>query len=170
MIIENFFYLLLKCIIIKKSNEKNDNFISYMELYQKLGLNDMQFSKEYVFHKLMWYIDLSLSKKKFFISENPKETFYAFNSEDHNYQKFILLIYAFLLQKDIFIQFGLFDSYTFFMILSKFFTEKYLYKIIKEADLKTLSEEYNEIFNQLTNVHSTRNLNDIIKGKKEENK
>ena len=38
---------------IKKSNEKNDNFISYMELYQKLGLNDMQFSKEYVFHKLM---------------------------------------------------------------------------------------------------------------------
>ena len=56
------------------------------------------------------------------------------------------------------------------MILSKFFTEKYLYKIIKEADLKTLSEEYNEIFNQLSNVHSTRNLNDIIKGKKEEKK
>ena len=49
----------------KKSNEKNDNFISYMELYQKLGLNDMQFSKEYVFHKLMWYIDLSLNKKNF---------------------------------------------------------------------------------------------------------
>ena len=50
---------------IKKSKEKNDNFISYMELYQKLGLNDMQFSKEYVFHKLMWYIDFSLNKKKF---------------------------------------------------------------------------------------------------------
>ena len=36
-----------------------------MEFYHKLSLNDMQFSKEYVFHKLMWYIDFSLNKKKF---------------------------------------------------------------------------------------------------------
>ncbi len=154
---------------LSKENEDNQ-FLSYIDLYKKIGLNKMQFSKEYILHKLMWYIDLSLNKKKFFILQSPKDSFYSFDSEDENYKKFVLLIYAFLLDEKTFLKIVYFDSYSFFLILSKFFTEKHLYKIIKDKDFNNITNEYNIIFKQLSEIKVPEALDKIIKEKVKEKK
>ena len=165
-----FFLPIVKMYNFYLSKKNEDNFISYIDLYKKIGLNEMQFSKEYVFHKLMWYIDLSLNKKKFFILESPKDSFYNFDSNDENYKQFVLLIYAFLLDEKTFFNFVNFDSYSFFFILSKFFTEKHLYKIIKDKDFNEITNDYNIIFKQLSEIKSPQALDNIIKEKIKEKK
>ena len=78
--------------IYKEENEHK--YISYYDLYVVngiTGINQMEKTKEYIGHKLMWYINMCLGGNKF---APPIETdLMRFDVESEEYYKLIAYIY-----------------------------------------------------------------------------
>ena len=151
-------------------NENKLNNFSYINLFKEKSLEDMINSKEYIGHKLLWYIDLCLLKKKFFLKKDfENENFLYFINND-NYKKFISLIYLFLLQKEIILNLIKFDSYNYFNILSKFFIDEELKNIInnEKFDINIYNDTFNNFFKLYEKTNKPeeeikKNENDYIK-------
>ena len=152
------------------NNENKLNSFSYINLFKEKSLEDMINSKEYIGHKLLWYIDLCLLKKKFFLKKDfENENFLYFTNND-NYKKFISLIYIFLLQKEIILNLIKFDSYNYFNIISKFFLDEEIKNIInnEKFDINIYNETFNNFYKlyEKTNIPEEeikKNENDYIK-------
>ena len=151
-------------------NEDYKTFFSYVNLFKKKNLEKMINSKEYIGHKLLWYIDLCLLEKKYFLKKDfENESFLYFINND-NYKKFISLIYIFLLQKEIILNLIKFDSYNYFNILSKFFLDEKLKDIInnEKFDINIYYDIYNNFFKLYEKTNKSeetikKNENDFIK-------
>ena len=127
-----------------ENNELGDDYryFNYCEIYGENGfegINQLEKSKEYVGHKLLWFIEQSLKGNKLASSSNLELS--KFNMSSENYKYFISLIFYWILQKKIFITFLKFDSYSLFYILNLFFTESIPNKIIQEFNFSLFSDE-----------------------------
>ena len=126
----------------KREAEKNneDEYFSYYDLYLKKGvngINKMEKCKEYIGHKLLWYIEMCLKGKKF---ASPIEAdLLEFQTGSIEYKKFISYIYFWILQEQIFKDLLEFDSYSLFSVLIPFFIDPKIIKIIKNFDFSTIN-------------------------------
>ena len=159
-----------KCEPIKEEKLKEENeykYISYYDLYIMKGLagiNKMEITKEYIGHKLMWYIDMCLRGIKFGTND-----ILGFQLESKEYTKLIVYIYFWILHEDIFLTLLEFDSYTLFILLNYLFTEQRIVDIIKNYDFSTItSDSLNELITQQEN--GTYLVMNVEKKKKEEKK
>ena len=130
----------------KKEEEENDNkefkYFNYCEIYGEKGIkgiNEMERCKEYVGHKLLWYIEQCLKGNKYASGIDVDLLKFQMNSE--NYKKFVATIYFWILQEKIFLTLLKFDSYSFFSILYLFFTDPKLIKIIQEFNFSTITSD-----------------------------
>ena len=158
--------------IKEESKEDNDNkFYSYYDLYITKGLegiNQMEKTKEYIGHKLLWYIDMCIRGNKF----SSDIDLIRFRVDSKEYIKFIAYIYFWILHEDVFLTLLKFDSYTLFSILNYFFTEKNITNIIKNFDFKTITAKYlNALLReQESGAYFVRNMKINIEKEKEKKK
>ena len=123
-------------------NKKEYNYFNYCEIYGLKGLRgikELEKSKEYVGHKLLWYIEQSLKGNKL----APPENFdlLKFNVSSENYKNFVALIFYWILQKNVFLTLLNFDSYSFLSTLTLFFTEQNIIKILQDFKFTLFSDD-----------------------------
>ena len=149
---KDFFLPIVKMFneFIEKNMLNNRPYQSYEEAFKKLSLNDIEYEKEFIGHKLLWYIDLCLYGKKFFLYGFEDESFFKFNENSEEYQYFICLIYIFLLRKNVIVYLLPFDSYNYLNILSRFFIEKNINDIIKSQNINEIESKYDELYQEIS--------------------
>ena len=141
---QNFFLPIAKMykVFEEKIKEKeNYEFKSYVDTFGNddiKGINLMEESTEYIGHKLLWYIDMSLKGKKFSLGMDVN--LLKFDKESKDYEYFVALIYFWIVQENIFLNLIKFDSYSFLNILSLFYSDSTLLNIIKSFDFNQFSE------------------------------
>ena len=164
-----------------KEEEKDDNneenkFFNYCEIYGEKGIkgiNEMERSKEYVGHKLLWYIEQCLKGNKYASGIDVELLKFQMNSD--NYKFFVATIYFWILQEKIFFTLLNFDSYSFFYILNLFFTESKIMKIIQNFDFSLITvDKLNKLIEEQENnsyfMKDMKNLqNEIMKSQKKNN-
>ena len=164
-----------------KEEEKDDNneenkFFNYCEIYGEKGIkgiNEMERSKEYVGHKLLWYIEQCLKGNKYASGIDVELLKFQMNSD--NYKFFVATIYFWILQEKIFFTLLNFDSYSFFYILNLFFTESKIMKIIQNFDFSLITvDKLNKLIEEQENnsyfMKDMKNLqNEIMKSEKKNN-
>ena len=163
---KDFFLPIIKMFKIFNFKESKNNISNYIEIYRENGIEYMEGTKEYIGHKLLWYINLCLKGKKFCLNDNNDSKFFIFDIKSENYKIFICLIYLFLLDKENFFIFIKFDSYSFFNILIRFFIDDHLLKIInsfKKFNELVKNKEYNKIYENLffyleKNIKNEKNI------------
>ena len=98
--------------------EKLDNFINYEDSVKnkKISINKIKLTKQYIGHKLLWYIEQTLNKKKF-----PS---FIENIEDRYYCKATSEITYWILNNEVLQNLLYFDSTSFFSIISFIFGNK----------------------------------------------
>jgi len=172
---EDFFYPISKMYnayikgLEKASKDKEENkekdehkYYSYYNLYVKRGIkgiNEMEKSKEYIGHKLLWYIQMCLKGNKY--ASGTEADLLKFQIGSENYKKFVAYIYFWILQEDIFKTLLEFDSYSLFSVLSLFFSEPKIMKIIKNYDFSTINADIIEklVDDQVKNLYLMKNMN-----------
>ena len=157
--------------IYKEENEHK--YISYYDLYVADGINGtnkMEQTKEYIGHKLMWYINMCLSGNKLGPSIAVDSS--IFDNKSNEYIKLIAYIYFWILHEDVFLTLLKFDSYSLFILLEQFFTEAYIINLIKNFDFSTINaDSLNELIKQQENgSYLILNMNKITEEEKEEKK
>ena len=158
--------------IKEEFKEENEHkFISYYDLYVMKGIsgiNKMEKRKEYIGHKLMWYIDMCLRGNKF--ASGIEIDLLRFQIESNNYIKLIAYIYFWILHENIFFTLLKFDSYTLFILLNYFFTERNIVNIIKDFDFSSITADslHDLIQQQESGAYLVKNLNKQKEEKDEE--
>ena len=122
------------------------NFSTYKELIEKEKLIDIVNSKEFLGHKLLWYIKKSLDGKKYpyFIQEYDKEDFI----------NFVIDLLFWIIKDNIIKDLIHFDPKNYFEILTKMITGNKTFKILNEnyhkkgieEKIKSLNENNNNIY------------------------
>ena len=114
------------------------DFTSYKNLLtdKKLSLKEIQSSKQYIGHKLFWYIKKSLTGKKF-----PN---YNENMEEDMYHKSISKITYWLLSDEVLENLLFFDTKTYFDIFTYIFSKEELIEILE--DNNDIDENKKEAF------------------------
>ena len=165
--------------IEKNNDDKNKNYSFYDSFIKKgiKGINEMEKCREYIGHKLLWYIEMSLKGNKY--ASGIEVELLKFETNSENYKKFISYIYFWILQEKIFKNLLEFDSYSLFSVLSLFFTEPKIKKIIQNYDFSTINAELieNLIKEQENNTYFMRTMKGsfntvftMVEGKKADNK
>ena len=133
----------------KIKSTENLKYRSYVDTYGNdniKGINMMEDSIEYIGHKLLWYIDMSIRGNKFSLGMDAN--LLKFDTSSKDYQTFVAFIYYWILQEDVFTNLLRFDSYSFFNIIGLYFTDQLLLNIIKNYDFnlfdKNIIEKYND--------------------------
>ena len=143
--IENLFLPIAKMYKVfeeKIKNTENLEYSSYVDTYGNdniKGITKMEDSIEYIGHKLLWYIDMSIKGNKFSLGMDAN--LLKFDTSSKDYQSFIALIYYWILQEDVFTNLLRFDSYSFLNIIGYFLTDQLLLNIIKNYDFTEFNKE-----------------------------
>ena len=119
-----FFEPIVKIFDMYKNSKEieKDKFISYENIIQYISTSELEISKQYIGHKLLWYINICIEGKKFITEE-------IINKD--KYDNLMQNIFLWLLKKNILDEFLNFDSLSLFYVLTKFFTEDSSLKAIK---------------------------------------
>ena len=129
----------------EKVKDKNIKFIPYIDMCKTNDIKDInliEISTEYIGHKLLWYIDLSLKGNKFSLGMDVN--FLKFDTKSDEYKCFIATLYYWILQDDIFANLMKFDSYSFFNIMTNFFNDSNISRIINTFDFKKVNPTFLE--------------------------
>ena len=156
---------------IKKEDIK---FKSYMDMCISNNIkdiNNIELSTEYIGHKLLWYIDLTLKGNKFSLGMDVN--LLKFDITSNEYKDFICNLFYWILQDDIFIKLMKFDSYSFFNIISDFINEGNVIRIIRNYEfqninpnlLTKLQEEKDSFFLSKTSTEINTTNDNIEKAK-----
>ena len=142
---ENLFFPVAKMYKVfeeKIKNAKDLKYRSYVDTYGNdsiKGINKMEDSIEYIGHKLLWYIDMSIRGNKFSLGMDAN--LLKFDTSSKDYQSFIALIFYWILQEDVFTNLIRFDSYSFLNIIGLFLTDQLLLNIIKNYDYSQFNKD-----------------------------
>ena len=146
------------------SSNEIPNFVSYENLLtnKKLSLKEIQASKQYMGHKLFWYIKKSLTGKKF-----PN---YNENMDKDMYYKAISKITYWLLSTEVLTHLLYFETKTYFDIFTYIFSNEELIDILEENNdiddrkmeaLKILKKNENDSYSYV-NINPTDLINHLI--------
>ena len=142
----------------KIKNTENLKYHSYIETYGTdniKGMSMMEDSIEYIGHKLLWYIDMSIKGNKFSLEMDPN--LLKFDTSSKDYQTFIALIFYWILQEDVLTNLIRFDSYSFLNIIGLFLTDQFLLNIIKNYDFNEFNKS---IIEKMSNEDEVNFLKD----------
>ena len=123
-----------------KTQKDEIKFKSYMEMCQSNSIKDInsiELSTEYIGHKLLWYIDLTLKGNKFSLGMDVN--LLKFDTKSEEYKNFICTLFYWILQDDVFVNLMKFDSYSFFNIVSSFINDPNIIRIIKAYEFKNIN-------------------------------
>ena len=133
-----------------KNNNNNDNI--FMEIindkYNKIPnkYETLEKTKEYLGYKIFWYINISIKGQKY---PNFNELI-----DERTYFDIIVVFFIFYTNA---LNLRLFDSYTYFLILENFFTDKNILYIIKQINknliLDIQKRKKIQLFNKKDNVN-----------------
>ena len=133
-----------------KNNNNNDN--TFMEIindkYNKIPnkYETLEKTKEYLGYKIFWYINISIKGQKY---PNFNELI-----DERTYFDIIVVFFIFYTNA---LNLRLFDSYTYFLILENFFTDKNILYIIKQINknliLDIQKRKKIQLFNKKDNVN-----------------
>ena len=126
----------------EENKDKDFKYFNYCDIYGEKGIkgiNQMERCKEYIGHKLLWYLEQCLKGNKY--ASGIDVDLLKFQTNSENYKKFVATIFFWILQEKIFLALLKFDSYSFFSILNLFFTESKLMKIIQDFNFSTITAE-----------------------------
>lgn len=132
---EDFFYPVKKIFEIFDKAKEIRNFICYSDAVKNLPIEELENSKQYIGHKLMWYINLCISGKK--IHNAP--------IQESKHRKIIVKIIAWLLLDEILPKLLVFDSNSLFSILIKYFEDDKIANIISSEQPENFSTINNRI-------------------------
>ena len=154
----------------RKIKQKEIKFKSYMDMCESNSIKDInkiESSTEYIGHKLLWYIDMSLKGNKFSLGMDINLLKFDIKSEE--YINFICTLFYWILLDDVFINLMKFDSYSFFDILSGFINEQNIINIIRKYDFNKINinlldkiQEGKESLLLTTNQNEIKNSNEIL--------
>jgi WD40 repeat protein len=150
---EDYFYPIKKIFEIFEKAKEIKNFTTYQEVLKILPLEELENSKQYIGHKLLWFINLCINGKKI----------HNTNIHENKYRKLIIKILAWILKDEIFSKFLVFDSHSLFSILIKYFEDEKLRTIISEET----SENFSGINNKLMDMQPITILDVIVSRTKE---
>ena len=164
-----------------KVKNKSIEFKSYFDMCGTNSIkdiNNIEISTEYIGHKLLWYIDMTLKGNKFSLGMDVN--FLKFDTRSEEYKCFIATLYYWILQDEIFVNLMKFDSYSFFNIMTSFVSDPYVSRIIKNYDfkkvnptfLKKIQEESDTVFltkksSEINNEMSQKSLINTSRNGKE---
>ena len=139
---EDYFLPVAKMYKVFETNIKKEEmkYKSYMEMCESNSIkdiNNIELSTEYIGHKLLWYIDMTLKGNKFSLGMDVN--LLKFDTKSEEYKNFIANLFYWILQDDVFINLMKFDSYSFFNIISGFINDSNVFKIIKHYDFKKIN-------------------------------
>ena len=155
---ENIFSLVIKLyeLFIKAYNITR---VEYEE-YKKIIINkkiehmdEISISHQYLGQKLLWFINLCLKGKKYPINEHISKNIYLY---------LIQSIFLWLTNDEILTNLLNFDSYTFFIIYSKFYTEDDLLTIIKSINKETRLPSEINVDKSIIENFEIKKINEII--------
>ena len=128
---ENIFYPIDKIfeIFCQAKEIPKDKFISYQNAINTLPKEEIEKSKQYLGHKLLWYINLCIDGKRF-----PKNNII----EEEIRAPLIQKIFIWLLKNNVMNELLLFDSFSFFSILKKLLAEEKNLNIIKKIEYDSI--------------------------------
>ena len=155
----------------KIKNSENLKYCSYVDTYGNdniKGISMMEDSIEYIGHKLLWYIDMSIRGNKFSLGMDANLLKFDTNSKD--YQSFLALIFYWILQEDVFINLIRFDSYSFLTIIGLYLTEPFLLNIIKSYDFNEFNKNMIEKMINEDEVNFLKDNNEQQKSEDKNNK
>ena len=148
------YFLIAKELNIKEIIPTNKNL--YSNIIKDYEKETFELSKEYIGHKLLWYIDLCLEGRLYPTYEKiPPEQF----------SLLIPQIFKYIIKQDVINKLINFDSYTFFEVFTKFFTyEKNFHLIsqIPQNEIIDIINKYNNISIININFQSYSELNQLI--------
>jgi WD40 repeat protein len=122
---EDYFYPVKKIYEVFQNAKEIKHFVSYAESASTLSTNELENSKQYTGHKLLWYINMCLSGKKF-----PGVT----SITEMKLKKLIVKIILWILSDEVFTTLLNFDSNSTFIILVKFFQDEKLKNILNTVE------------------------------------
>ena len=131
---ENYFYPIKRIYeIYSKAIYLDDKtFISYQDYLNNNSIEELEKSKQYIGHQLLWYINLCIDGKKFLTDDIIL---------DNNYKDLIKKIFLWLLNDKILTDLMNFDSFSLFIIFQRLFNEYSPFESIKSINYeKTLFE------------------------------
>ena len=128
---ENIFYPIDKIFdMFSQAKEiPKDKFISYQNALNTLPKEEIEKSKQYLGHKLFWYINLCIEGKRF-----PKND----TIEEEIRIPLVQTIFLWLLKNKVMDELILFDSFSYFSILNKILTEEKNLNIIKNLEYDSI--------------------------------
>ena len=128
---ENIFYPIDKIFdMFSQAKEiPKDKFISYQNALNTLPKEEIEKSKQYLGHKLFWYINLCIEGKRF-----PKND----NIEEEIRIPLVQTIFLWLLKNKVMDELILFDSFSYFSILNKILAEEKNLNIIKNLEYDSI--------------------------------
>ena len=100
-------------------------FEDYSTCLNNVSICDLEKSRQFIGHKLLWYINLCLDKRKF-----PSNDII----EEEKYTNIVSSIFLWIMKNDIITELMNFDSFSLFAILTRFFTEIPIFEIIKNIN------------------------------------
>ena len=123
-----------------KITKEEIKFKSYMDMCRTNSIKDIdniEISIEYIGHKLLWYIDLTLKGNKFCLGMDVN--LLKFDTKSEEYKNFICSLFYWILEDEIFINLMKFDSYSFFNVINNFINDPNIIKIIKNYDFLNIN-------------------------------
>ena len=133
-------------------------FEDYSTCLNNVSISDLEKSRQFIGHKLLWYINLCLDKRKF-----PSNDII----EDDKYTNIVSSIFLWIMKNDIITELMNFDSFSLFAILTRFFTEIPIFEVIQ--NIKYDKEKCKDILIYGTQIvdFELKTLIDIIVDKAE---
>ena len=143
--------------------QKEIKYKSYFEMCESNSIKDItniELSTEYIGHKLLWYIDLSLKGNKFSLGMDIN--LLKFDIKSKEYINFICTLFYWILLDDVFTNLMNFDSYSFFNILSSFINEPNIINIIRNFKFTNINPNLlDKIQEEKENLLLNSNPNEI---------
>lgn len=140
---EDYFYPIKKIFEIFEKAKEIKPFESYQDCLKSINTSDLENSKQYIGHKLLWYINLCLNGKKFPITSNE-------NIPESKYRKLVIKIVVWLLSDEVVHSLLLFDSSSLFIILIK---------LLEDDRVKSILQQ--QVFDSYTNPSPNSKLADL---------
>ena len=123
-----------------KVKKEEVHFKSYFEMCKTNSIkdiNNIEMSLEYIGHKLLWYIGMTLKGNKYSLGMDVN--LLKFNTSSEEYKNFISNLFYWILQDDVFLTLMKFDSYSFFNIISSFINDQNVTNILHNYEFKKIN-------------------------------
>ena len=125
---------------VTKVKKEEVHFKSYMDMCKTNSIkdiNNIEMSLEYIGHKLLWYIGMTLKGNKYSLGMDVN--LLKFDTSSEQYKIFISTLFYWILQDDVFLTLMKFDSYSFFNIISGFVNDQNVANILRNYEFTQIN-------------------------------